>query len=139
MEVRITTSLGTYENPIQHNLTHLKVWPSGLVFSGDPETKKYYSICNTLPLNKLNESYFYIILILIFHTPSPSLHFFPANCLQVGYFSSCPRRNKSEIHQTEVCLRVRKALQRKRRPLSMSPSKQGCFVLNLSHYVNLEK
>lgn len=103
-------------------MTHLKVCPSGLVFSGDPETEKYYSIYNTLPLNKLNESYFYIILILIFHTPPPSPQFFPANCLQAGYFSWCPRNNKSEIYQREVCLRVRRPCRRS--PLSV------CLCLN---------
>lgn len=138
MEVRMSTSLGVHKNPTQHKITHFKVWSSGLVFSGDPETKKYFSICNTLPLNKLNDSHYYTNLILMLHTPSPSLHFLPENCLQVGYFSSCPKSNKSEIYQAEECLRVKKALQRKPCPLSMFPLEQRCFVLNLSQYVNLK-
>lgn len=82
----------------------------GLAFRGcgfwRPRNKKKYSICNTLPLNKLNESYFCIILTLLFHMLSPSLYCFPANILQVGYFSSCPRsNNKSEMNQRRVLRR----------------------------------
>lgn len=60
MEVRMATSLGDWENPTQHKMTHFKVSSLGLVFSGDPGTKKKkISTCNMLHLNRLDDSHSY--------------------------------------------------------------------------------
>lgn len=104
-------------------MTHFEVWSLGLVFSGDLGTKKYFSICNTLHLNRFNDSHSCINLILILHTPSLSLHFFPENCLQVVYFSSCPKSYKSEIYQTKEFWELR-------RPCRKSGALSVCFYLN---------